>query len=152
MDTSEMREVSVEIELFSNNGVTGRLLQVETGWRDQISGSQEVSQFLPDVPIRLLQYRLEITGYSSVLATYKAKRRTGAEITGFVLANVLVDLSLDTVEAFVETFFDDHSVKVSRQEHLVVLWGIRVVGAARSGNGGVKLSQHEAGREFDDGT
>ena len=68
---------------------------------------------------------------------------TRAEITSLVLSDILVDLRLDAVEAFVKSLLDDHSVKVSGQEHFVVLRRIRVVGTAGPGNSGVQLSKHE---------
>jgi hypothetical protein len=51
MNTSEMTQVSVIVQLFRDNCVTRSLLQVETGRRDQVSGSQEVGQLLTDVEI-----------------------------------------------------------------------------------------------------
>lgn len=53
MDTPEMTEVSVEIELLGDDGVTRCLLQIETGRRDEITGSEEVGKLRSYIPVGL---------------------------------------------------------------------------------------------------
>lgn len=55
MDTPEMTEISVKVEFLGYDRVTRSLLQVETGWGDEITGSKEVSHLGSDIPIRLCQ-------------------------------------------------------------------------------------------------
>jgi hypothetical protein len=49
MDTPEMRQVTVEIELFSYNGVSGSLLQIQASVGDQVTSCQKVGQFASNV-------------------------------------------------------------------------------------------------------
>lgn len=42
MDTPEMTDVSVKVELFRNNRVSGRLLQIETSRRDEVTRGEKV--------------------------------------------------------------------------------------------------------------
>lgn len=60
MDTPEMTEVPVKVELLGDDSVTGRLLQVETGWRDEVSGGKEVGEFLADIKVRFGEDRGEV--------------------------------------------------------------------------------------------
>jgi hypothetical protein len=71
---------------------------------------------------------------------------------GFVLllAHVLGDLGLDTIETFLEPFLDDHTVKETRKEDFVVLRRIGVVGGCRTRNQRVELSKHEADCKLSD--
>jgi hypothetical protein len=63
VDTPEVREVSVEVELLSDNGVPRGLLQVEAGRRDEVARGEEVGQLGADVPVHLEQGFLEICPY-----------------------------------------------------------------------------------------
>jgi hypothetical protein len=51
MDTSEVANVSLPVELLGNDGESGGLLQIETRWGDQISCRQEIGQSCSDVEI-----------------------------------------------------------------------------------------------------
>jgi hypothetical protein len=63
MDTPEMTEVSIKVELFGNDSVAGRLLQVETGRRDEVSGGQEVGEFLADIKVGFGKDGGEVAAY-----------------------------------------------------------------------------------------
>jgi hypothetical protein len=62
MNTSEMTQVSVIVQLFRDNCVTRSLLQIETGGRYQVSSGQKVGQLLADVEIRFCQCVHEVFG------------------------------------------------------------------------------------------
>jgi hypothetical protein len=62
MDTPEMTDVSVKVEFLGYNCVSRSLLQIKTRWRDEITGSEEVCEFGPYIPIRLGQNCIEVLG------------------------------------------------------------------------------------------
>jgi hypothetical protein len=49
MDTTEMGDVSIEVKLFSHNGVSGSLLQIQTSVRHQVAGSQKVRELASNI-------------------------------------------------------------------------------------------------------
>jgi hypothetical protein len=65
---------------------------------------------------------------------------------GFVLllTHVLGDLGLDTIEAFLEPFLNDHTVEEPGEKDFVVLRRIGVVGGCSARDQRVELSKHEA--------
>jgi hypothetical protein len=68
MNTPEMTDVPVEVEFFGYNRVSRCLLQIETGWRDEITRSEEVGEFSSDVPVGLCKHSIEVLGCLSALA------------------------------------------------------------------------------------
>lgn len=62
MDTPEMTDVSVKVEFLSDNRVSGRLLEIKSRWRDEITGSEEVGEFGSDIPVCLCQDCGEVFG------------------------------------------------------------------------------------------
>jgi hypothetical protein len=92
VDTPEMREVSIKVQLFRDNGITTGLLQVETGRTDEVAGSEEIRQFRPNVPIGLCQNAL--------------KPLARAEIDGLALAHIGIDLRLNRAQTLVKAHFD----------------------------------------------
>jgi hypothetical protein len=57
-----MTDVSVKVEFLGYNCVSRSLLQIKTRWRDEITGSEEVCEFGPYIPIRLGQNCIEVLG------------------------------------------------------------------------------------------
>ena len=53
---------------------------------------------------------------------------TVCEGSVLLLTHVLGDLRLDTIETFLESFLDDHTVKETGKEDFVVLRRIGVIG------------------------
>jgi hypothetical protein len=61
MDAPEVREVAVEVEFLSDNRITGGLLEIETGLRDEVAGGKEVRKFLADVKVNLANGLLNVS-------------------------------------------------------------------------------------------
>lgn len=57
-----MTDVSVKVEFLSDNRVSGRLLEIKSRWRDEITGSEEVGEFGSDIPVCLCQDCGEVFG------------------------------------------------------------------------------------------
>ena len=97
MHHSEVRDETVEVNLLGNDGVTGDLLQVQTGLGDQVTGGQEVLQLGADVLVDSHQN----TGH--VLAVL--------EVDGHAAVDVGSDLLLDALQVLVDLLLDDHTVE-----------------------------------------
>jgi hypothetical protein len=122
MYTPEVTEVSVEVELFGDNGVTRGLLQIETGWGNEITGGEEVGQFVSDVKVYLVEYSEKVFAWRgrgsdrrwSVLSCGRRADpdlpRTVIKVPSPLSPHVLVDLSTDGGETLVESLLDDHAI------------------------------------------
>lgn len=130
---AEVRDESVEVNLFSNDGVTGSLLQIETRGTDQVTGGEEVFECVTDVFVGSLDNSAqEVTIESLVgeLATVGAHCPVSGE-------------GAKRSEPFLNTFLENHSVKESTKQDFLVGNGIGVVGGTVSCDCGVQLADHE---------
>jgi len=125
MDTPEMTDVSIEIEFLGDNRITRSLLQIKTRWRDEITSSEEVCEFRPYVPIGLGQNCAKVLGCLS--ADVALTTLTVCEGFVLLLTHILGDLGLDTIETFLETFLDNHTIEETGKEDFVMLRRIGVV-------------------------
>jgi hypothetical protein len=62
MNTPEMTDVSVKVEFLGYNRISRSLLQIKTGWGDEITSSEEVCEFGSYVPVGLSQDCVEVLG------------------------------------------------------------------------------------------
>ena len=62
MDTPEMTDVSVKVEFLSYDCISGRLLEIKSRWRDEITSSEKVGEFGSDIPVCLCQDCGEVFG------------------------------------------------------------------------------------------
>jgi hypothetical protein len=60
MDTPEMTQVSVKVELLRDNRIPAGLLQVEARRRDEVARSEEVRQLGANVPVGLCEQLLKV--------------------------------------------------------------------------------------------
>lgn len=60
MDASEVGKVTVEVELLRDDRVSGRLLEIESRLRDQVSGGEEVRHLLTNVKVDLLHRLVDV--------------------------------------------------------------------------------------------
>ncbi len=58
-----MTEISIEVELFSDNGVTSGLLKIQPSWRDEITGGEEIGHLVADVEVDLAKHAKEVLAY-----------------------------------------------------------------------------------------
>ena len=159
MDASEMTEVSVEVELLGDDGVSSRLLKIESGRRDEVSGREEVRHLLSDVEVDLLHRLVDVSvwkrsefesasrfGIPGKEGRKKEEELTVEEINSSdIPSHVLSNLSSNGSDGLVELLLDDHVVEESGEENFLVLRRIGVVGAGFGGDERVELSKHEPG-------
>lgn len=134
VDAPEVGEVPVKVEFLGNDRVPARLLEVESGRRDKVSGREEVRHLVADVKVDLVDH----LGYVPVVVEVDA---------GDASADVLANLGGDGRDGLVELLLDDHAVEEPGQEDLLVLRRIGVIGARRVRDERVELSEHEAESE-----
>lgn len=60
MDTSEVANVTLPVQLLRNNSESCSLLEIETRWGDEIACGQEVGKFCSNVEVYFAQDLLEI--------------------------------------------------------------------------------------------
>jgi hypothetical protein len=51
MNTPEMTDVSVKVEFLGYNRISRSLLQIESGWRYEVTSSEEICEFGPYIPV-----------------------------------------------------------------------------------------------------
>lgn len=137
VNTPEMTDVSVPIELFGNDGEARSLLEIQTCRRHEVTSGEEVRHFGADVKVHLVNnFRdISICGVNS-RSVYKQRnfassKRTVVEVHRRISSPyVKSDLSANLVQRILELLFDDHAVELTREKDLLVLRRIRVVHTA----------------------
>jgi hypothetical protein len=62
MNTPEMTDVSVKVEFLGYNRISRSLLQIESGWRYEVTSREEVCELGPYIPVGLGQNCVEVLG------------------------------------------------------------------------------------------